>query len=323
MKGDNKAAFFRFMNERHRIYLHYKARDPWPWTDDTILQTYKFTNVYRDLDAVSLDVRKQILDYYRPWKKTYAERLVRDVIVYRLFNWPATWQRLHPLLDNWDEQRAVRRLMKAQERGEKIFTGAYVCGNNGLTRSKIDLYCEAVSEALPRVGRIVRAIRADRRIENATRVIEENVPLAGMFVAYEMASDLRWSPLLCKASDIMTWANPGPGAMRGLKRALADDPYRYKVGDDTVTYTRPMTGEAVQEMQKLLRESQDPGVLGKHMRPLEMRDIEHSLCEFDKYMRVKNGEGRPRSKYKPPAWALRPARHRSGGGASHTYSVAP
>lgn len=28
-----------------------------------------------------------------------------------------------------------------------------------------------------------------------------------------------------------------------------------------------------------------------------MRDVEHSLCEFDKYRRVQLDEGRPRSKY--------------------------
>jgi hypothetical protein len=28
-----------------------------------------------------------------------------------------------------------------------------------------------------------------------------------------------------------------------------------------------------------------------------MRGIEHSLCELDKYRRVKNGEGKPRAKY--------------------------
>ena len=33
--------------------------------------------------------------------------------------------------------------------------------------------------------------------------------------------------------------------------------------------------------------------------PLEMRDIEHCLCEFDKYERVRLGQGRPRAKYKP------------------------
>jgi hypothetical protein len=30
---------------------------------------------------------------------------------------------------------------------------------------------------------------------------------------------------------------------------------------------------------------------------LEMRDIEHSLCEFDKMMRVINQQGRPKQLY--------------------------
>ena len=32
---------------------------------------------------------------------------------------------------------------------------------------------------------------------------------------------------------------------------------------------------------------------------LELHDIQFQLCEFDKYERVKHGQGRPRSKYKP------------------------
>ena len=48
---------------------------------------------------------------------------------------------------------------------------------------------------------------------------------------------------------------------------------------------------------------------------LEMREIEHSLCEFDKYQRVKNGEGKPRSIYQPPGherskWARYRARRK-------------
>jgi hypothetical protein len=30
----------------------------------------------------------------------------------------------------------------------------------------------------------------------------------------------------------------------------------------------------------------------------EMREVEHSLCEFDKYERVRRGEGRPRGVYR-------------------------
>jgi hypothetical protein len=44
-------------------------------------------------------------------------------------------------------------------------------------------------------------------------------------------------------------------------------------------------------------ESADKIIPGKV--PLEMRDVEHSLCEVDKYQRALNHEGRPKSIYKP------------------------
>jgi bacterioferritin (cytochrome b1) len=38
---------------------------------------------------------------------------------------------------------------------------------------------------------------------------------------------------------------------------------------------------------------------GKCEWPFEMREIEHSLCEYDKYLRVMKKEGRPRSTFTP------------------------
>ncbi len=54
-------------------------------------------------------------------------------------------------------------------------------------------------------------------------------------------------------------------------------------------------------MRELLARSRVRGVWGNNVKypRLELRDIEHSLCEFDKYERVRLGEGRPRSMYKP------------------------
>ena len=48
---------------------------------------------------------------------------------------------------------------------------------------------------------------------------------------------------------------------------------------------------------KHLLDISEPYLQG-HMEPIEMRDIEHCLCEFDKYERTRLGEGRPRAKYK-------------------------
>ena len=38
--------------------------------------------------------------------------------------------------------------------------------------------------------------------------------------------------------------------------------------------------------------------LENYVPKLEMREIEHCLCEFDKYERTRLGQGRPRSFYK-------------------------
>ena len=44
--------FYDYINERHAIYLKRFIGEPFPWTDDEILQTYSFCNVYRELDKV-------------------------------------------------------------------------------------------------------------------------------------------------------------------------------------------------------------------------------------------------------------------------------
>jgi hypothetical protein len=87
----------------------------------------------------------------------------------------------------------------------------------------------------------------------------------------------------------MTWAIPGPGAKRGIDWLLFQDD---KVPPcNWVDYR--------EEMRDLLKDSQRPGRLSKSMRPLEMRDVEHACCEWDKYLRIRIKGGRLRAKYHP------------------------
>lgn len=73
----------------------------------------------------------------------------------------------------------------------------------------------------------------------------------------------------------MTWANPGPGAVRGLQRIYGRVPIK-ELG--ALDFMRALL-DIAPEYTKL---------------PLEMRDIEHSLCEYDKKLRIKQAlrEGR-------------------------------
>ena len=100
----------------------------------------------------------------------------------------------------------------------------------------------------------------------------------GGFLAYEVITDLRHKPVLWSATDIQTWCHFGPGAVRGMHRL----------------FPNLNKSEYLDWATALLHESAH---LPPWMPKLEMRDIEHCLCEYDKYMRVKLNEGRPRSRY--------------------------
>lgn len=139
-------------------------------------------------------------------------------------------------------------------------------------------------------------------------------PCLGEFMTYEVACDLRYTALLENAPDRRTWANLGPGARRGLNRIFRG--LQGKAADKAI----PMSA-ALGEMQELLARSQEPSywpqlttyegeralifnrgpfyVHGLEPRTQqwpswELREVEHTLCEFDKYSRVLEGSGRPR-----------------------------
>jgi hypothetical protein len=108
-------------------------------------------------------------------------------------------------------------------------------------------------------------------------------------MAYEMVTDMRHTPLLNDAKDIMTWANMGPGAQRGLRR-LGYPATNQKQGNES------MRALLDNWTEKLWAKIPEPYTAADYPL-LEMRDIEHSLCETDKYLRTKNGEGFPRGKF--------------------------
>ena len=125
----------------------------------------------------------------------------------------------------------------------------------------------------------------------------EYLPYAGFsgFMAYEVVTDLRHTAHLQDADDIQTWANAGPGAKRGLNRIHG------RVVNQTIKIDQlnAEMKELLDVSDEINQTTMDTGLyLANWVDSLEMRDIEHCLCEYDKYERVRLGEGRPRSKYR-------------------------
>jgi hypothetical protein len=287
--------FFYWIVERHKIFLARQANKSPPWTTDPILQKYKFTNPFRQNDRVTRELGKRLKKM-----KGYSDvELFWAITLFRMFNYPPTFDALSDYVADipWNVRRTEKLLNTRKEMGSQIFTGAYIITNNGSTRPKITLMCEALGKIWERRADVTVRIVDGKTIENAVSVLCE-LPMVGKFIGYEIATDLRHTRLLGRAKDINFWANPGPGARRGCNRIFS--PTR-KFNDDSRNYDLPfsMTKDErlLSEMRQLLKMS--PDHLPKGFPVLEMRDIEHSLCEFDKYMRVKLGEGRPRSMFTP------------------------
>jgi len=265
--------FWYWINERHAIYLSRAAGNPKPWTSDGILRSFKFTNVFRQLDRGTEWLTANVIE---PHRHDPADLLFFNVAWYRMFNWTGTGALLGWRTE-WDQAAVALQLKATLAAGGQVFTGAHIV-RSAFGMPKIDSIVAVCADLYEARADVVRIAASEHRLQAVfERLIE--VDYVGGFMGYEIVTDLRHTPLLDDAIDINTWANVGPGALRGLRRLYPGMPGK----------------DGLQAMVGLLEQSR-AGV-GRHVPPLELRDIEHSLCEFDKYCRVLFGEGKPRGVY--------------------------
>src|SRR5215475_4256792 len=70
-----------FLVERDAIYKKKIAGEPWPWTEDPILQQYRFTEIYRERDKTSLHYQRSVRNRYGE-----ASCVLPATALYRWFN---------------------------------------------------------------------------------------------------------------------------------------------------------------------------------------------------------------------------------------------
>lgn len=299
--------FWHWVNERHAIYCRrFQARLPGPWTDDPILAQYSFCNVFRELDRVTIWVRENIRERF----SNHPDLWIMLAIA-RTINWPDTLAGLinsaddcacWPSNPNWTPKDMGDWLDHAKGRGNKIYTGAYMIRAESdrarpwFTWTKQQYVAQIVCGApwSKRDG-FARLFLTDNTVDPSRyqqpTLQEVHAWLTsfhgwGPFMAYQVVVDLRWTHYLRNAPDIQTWSALGPGSRRGLNR-LNGRPVDFNLSQR----------DGLPEMLRLHAE-QDT-YRGAHVPPIDLSDIQNCLCEFDKYSRVKHGEGRPRALFKP------------------------
>lgn len=285
--------FFKFMGERHEIWRRRDAGYERPWTEDPILHEYKFTNVFRELDRGTIALRQMEEKWVDIWdeerKKTEIDWTVAGLIVfntfwYRMLNLDVHAKHVGFLVASPDD--LFYYLRRRYRDGKQIYTGAHMTNGGDPTTPKHEAHIPVFQAVWDERNELAQRIYESRSLAVA---FKEIIPFrySGPFISYEIVSDLRWS-LMFEVDDVYTWANLGPGCKRGLTRLGLDR---------SVTAMTMLWARAKTALPPNLR-GHFPNAEGtEQWPPFELREIEHCLCEFDKYERVRLGQGKMRSRY--------------------------
>jgi hypothetical protein len=282
----NYEPLWYWVKEREAMRLRKEASPMPPFTQDPILATYRFCNVRREDDRVTVWIRRNIREPYADHKYLWFM-----LCVARQINWPETLHTLissgnlaWPIDDNFSPRILGEVLEGLAVSGRKVFTGAYIITAPARKGEKKTTFV-----ATHTLGALWSAReKMDRRLASEPKmrwVWEDllNYKGWGPFLSYQAVVDMRFTQLLSQAPDRATWAAAGPGTIRGLNRL----------------HGRPVDGslsqgQALQEMLTIYeRVTMETGVR------MDLSDVPNILCETDKYLRVQNGEGKPRALYVP------------------------
>jgi hypothetical protein len=266
-----------WIKERESIRFKKEAREPWPWTDDTILSSYRFCNVRRMDDKVS---KWLLANWYKPHKD--HPNMLPAVALARFFNLPSSLAGLSSMLFSsqkidWGK---VRKHLRTAKKSGPIFNAAYmVRGNDG--RDKVESVIDYT--ILPLFKNPVEI--------NTSSIQETHAALKdrygfGSFMAGQVVADLRWA-ISGAWKDKKTWAPVGPGSSRGMCRLF---------GDPLKLIKQRRFEQLLAGVTEILSENLSPDLTKR----LEAIDWQNCLCELDKYSRVLAGKGRPKQLYKGP-----------------------
>lgn len=267
-----------FVTERETVRLNKEAlRLPRvQWTQDEILQTYRFCCVRREHDRVT----RWIADN---WRTPHADDpdLWFAMVAARFINWPPTLVHLgYPV--PWEPER-FRAVMSG--RSGKSYTGAYMIRSDKewAGRPKHDYLATAQFSPLWEKRETLRP-RPDDTLNSYHMTLGQFYGM-GSFMAGQVVADMRYVEPLRSARDWMTFATSGPGSRRGLNRLLergVDDPWTEDEWRGSLARLQTRLNDAL-----------------RWDEPLHGQDAQNCLCEFDKWERVRLGEGRPRARYTP------------------------
>lgn len=272
--------YWRFAAERQNILLRRLSGQAPPWTEDPVLQQYRFTNVYRVTDRVSQYLVSNVL-YDAAWSN---ENLFFRCILFKLFNKIETWQMLReefgePRIENFTPTKWDSFLSDKMKNGIRLYSAAYIMPSGGKASESparkhsfhLSLLDQMLMDGLP------ATIAAASTMQNVYEHLLSYKSI-GPFLAFQYTIDLNYSTLTDFNENDFVVA--GPGARSGILKCF----------HDTCGFSAEQVIHHVTERQEILTHAlgiKFPKLFGRSLQPIDCQNL---FCEVDKYSRVRHPE---------------------------------
>jgi len=302
--------YWKFAYERQKAFEARLAGDPAPWSDDPILQKYKFCNVFRAADRVSQYMIKEVCYNEEP---NHPDDRIFQIVAFRFFSNIETWEGIQeflgraPVINDLVDGGFERALENVKVKNGKLYTGAFIlCATDAYGRRLKHLnHVELFKDMFVNQNAGERI----RRAANLTVVylFLHQFPLIGDFMAYQIAIDLNYSEYINFSEDSFTKA--GPGALRGIKKVFLDT--NGLTSEEVIIW---MVEHQDEEFKKLGYDFK--GLFGRKLHAIDAQGL---FCETDKYCReavpdLKSARSRIKASFSsspdkikfffPPKWRL-------------------
>jgi alpha-glutamyl/putrescinyl thymine pyrophosphorylase clade 1 len=273
-------SYWRFAVERQLVFFRRLSNAPPPWTNDPIIDRYKFTNAYRASDRVSQFLIRNVI-YTSGFD---ARDTFFRILLFKLFNKVETWRLLenHVGVISWRDysfKSYDRVLTGAMARGTRIYSAAYIMPSgrleSGIEPTKHRFHLRLL-ENMMRDDVPTRLGAAGSMLEGFSLLRSYNS--IGDFLAYQFVTDVNYSELTHFSES--EFVQPGPGALDGIRKCF-----------------KSLGGLSAAEIIRFVADRQEaefdrlglafPSLWG---RRLQLIDCQNLFCEVGKYSRVRHPE---------------------------------
>ena len=276
--------YFFFVQERMNIFWERQQGQIQNLTSDNILQTYKFTNVYRVLDRVTQYLIKNVI-YKTPHNFTDEDILLR-ILIFKVFNKIETWEFIENsmgeelCIKNFDVD-IISFILSERISETPIFNGAYMMTGSHVKynnyNSKHEKWLRMIKKEFIEEKLFEKLLKA-KTLENIFNLLNEKSFIGG-FLAYQYAIDFNYSPVI--NFDENSFVKAGIGSIRGIKKCFFEDK-KYSC-EDLIMHTQ----EYFEYYQNKFGYTNFKNLFG---RQPTLIDLQNCFCETDKYLRVKMPE---------------------------------